>query len=550
MFTQLKFLIKKDIKEFKNNLKVKRQNIFGVILYGLFILSLLGVGTYLYMELAKAYVFNGMVNEITIFNRKKELLVITLAVFLILNIFSGVKNIYKKLSSNADSEKLSILPINDKTIFIYKILYIFAKTLLSCAITIIPISIVFGIVCKMGAMFYIWILPIIFVFTFICIGISSILVIPYYYFKKFTESRYFLLIIIYTIIMGALFYFYSLLLKALKSLLVSGNLIYFFNEEKYAIINKISNNLFPANLISSLMLNKNIALNVILIIVLCLALFGLGLLICGKFNASISKQDSQNSSRKIFQKFKQKNSFWSLVCRELIEIIRKPSFAFSLFVIAVDLPILVYISADILNSLVFNLVYIDLSFLISFFVILMFALLANTFCASNISREGKNFGRLSMLPLSVKQILLPKILVCFTVSFFSVLASVIVLIGTGMVSLLQGLGIWFVVECICLAENLFATKYDLRHPKLTNGIRAEGNLSTPSMTATTILAFLLSLALMGGIFTYSVLKMLRGQVVNKLIWYVLPCVAGLFILAITLFYFLKGIKKMEAYHEK
>ena len=63
---------------------------------------------------------------------------------------------------------------------------------------------------------------------------------------------------------------------------------------KYGIIKNIADNLFPANLFSSVLLWQNVALNVLFIVVLCIGLGIIALGICGKFNKTIFKQESLN----------------------------------------------------------------------------------------------------------------------------------------------------------------------------------------------------------------------------------------------------------------
>ena len=64
-----------------------------------------------------------------IYLRQKELLTITLLVILLFNVFSGTIKIYKKLFTG-EVDKLSVLPVSNKDLFVYKILYIFTRKLL------------------------------------------------------------------------------------------------------------------------------------------------------------------------------------------------------------------------------------------------------------------------------------------------------------------------------------------------------------------------------------------------------------------------------------
>lgn len=546
MTEQLKCLFKKDMCEMKNKYKSKRQTygLFGYFLYFVFISLLIVCAVMMYAELSKAYIYNA---GVAIYKRQTELLTITFLVIFIVNIFSGIKNIYKKIVDNADMDKLSILPIDSKTLFVYKTSYIFFNQIISSVLTILPLGLVFGIVCAKGIIFYICLIFAMFAVPIISIGIASILVIPFYFFKKFMQSRYISLIIIYSALLALGFFLYGKVLSALNNLLVSGNLNNFFDERKYKIIEKIAKFSFPANFFGDFLLGNNRLLSFIAIIGLCvISVLILIFALTKVFNVLAKKNaNSKSNAIKIKSSLKRKNWFVSLLNKEFISIIRTPNFAFSLFSMALDLPILTLLCTRLLSNLVNNLVYLNLEYQISFFVLCMFALLTNTFCASNISREGKNFYIAKLLPLTNFQIMVPKIFLCFMVSSISVFASAIVLVSCGYLTILQALGITFVVECLCLAENLFATKYDLKHPTFAKNAKGEADTTTKSSNVCSILAFFISILLVGLVIVHSIFSLLKGDQVSNFVIYVFPLITSVILLGICIIYFAKGLNKTK-----
>lgn len=550
MKEQLKCLYKKDIQEVKNKFKTKQSTYgkFGYFLYFLFMSLLLISGLVLYIALSKGYINNSPSNEL---QRQSELLTITFLVVIIINIFTAVKNIYKKIVSNSDMEKFNILPIKDSTLFVYKLTSILFWQFVSGFLTVLPFGIVFGVVCHQSFMFYLCLILSLLIVPLIAIAIACVLVVPYYYFKRFMQSRYVTLIITYSAIMALIIYVYGKFLTALNALLVSGNLNNFFDERKYKIIEKIANFAFPANFLSDFLLGNNRFVAILILLTFVVV----GAIIVVFAFAKLFNYLSKNSYKKskVFRskkQIKQKGWFLSLFNKEIKSIIRTPSFAFSLFAMAIDLPILVLLCTRLLLGLVKNLVYLDLGYQIAFFVLCMFALLTNTFCASCVSREGKNFYNLKLLPLTNFQILLPKITLCFIVSTFSVLVSSFVLVGYGYITIWQAIGITFVVECLSLAENLFATKYDLKHPVFAKNTKGESDTATPSSNICLILSFFVTILLVGIIVLYSIFNLLKGNALGKFMLYIFPLIVATIVLALSIWYFARNLNKGGVKYEE
>ena len=80
-----------------------------------------------------------------------------------------------------------------------------------------------------------------------------------------------------------------------------------------------------------------------------------------------------------------------------------------------------------MESMLKTLTFVNCNYALSIFVVSMFGILTNSFCTTNISRDGKMFGIMKTLPISIKKIVNAKILFCGMVSCLSVLISAMVL---------------------------------------------------------------------------------------------------------------------------
>lgn len=548
MLAEVMPLLKKDISESINNFKAKRGalGVFGYVVYFVLLAALVLTATFLYSFVANSYI-NISSNLQLIYLRQKELLTITLTLIFLFNVFSGVVRIYKKIVINADMDKLSVLPISSKNLFIYKIIYIFVSQFVSNLITILTFGICFGVVCQMGVLYYFMMVLAILIFPFISMGVSALLVVPYYYFVKFTHSKYFLLILIYAVLFAVAFLLYSIFLEAINNILVSGGLKNFFNEQTFKVIEKIARFAYPCNLIANLMLGENVLLNLLIVGVFGAICVSLLFVIVAKCYPYLSSDSMEESSVKFVRKvnFQPKGVFHTLLNKEFVSIFRNSNYAFSLFSVSLTLPILVFLCTRLLSLLVMNIVYVNINYIISLFVVSMFALLTNTFCASNISREGKNFYKQMLMPLTNFQILLPKVFACFIVSSFAIVVSCLALTITGYLTVPQGLFVAFVVIVLCLAENLFATKHDLIKPSFATNKKGEMDTETSSSNLVVIVSFVTTILVIGSILLYNVLKVLKGQVVSFFVIYILPGGIALLLLVLAIVYFTYKLNKIK-----
>lgn len=545
-------LLKKDFCESINKFKAQKSGygVFGYVMHFLFIAAILVTAVFLYAFITSNYI-NLAGNNYLMLLRQKELLTATLALIFIFTVVTGVKKIYKKIVIGADMDKLKVLPISNKELFVYKIVYIFISQFITSLVSILTFSITFGVVCKVDGLFYVMMALTILIFPFITMGASALLVVPYYYFVKFTHSKYYLLIIIYAVLFAAMFVLYSVLLDAINNILVSGGLSSFFNEERFNIVQKIVELLFPNNFIALMMLGENVFVGLIIMLSIAATSVLVLLILVAKVFPFLSDDSMEERETKFVTKvnFNQKGKFASLLSKEFISVLRRPSYAFSLFSVSLTLPVFVYLCTRLLSMLVKNVVYININFVLAFFVLSTFAILTNTFCASNVSREGMKFYKHMLLPLSNFQILLPKVFICFVVSAVGVVCSGVLLMCTSFVTVPQGLFIIAVVLILSLAENLFATKYDLLRPSIVKNRSGENDVATSSSNISLILSFVLVLLLIGFILLYSVFKTLKGEVVSPLILYLLPAGVSIMLCALAILYFMHKLERIKVVEE-
>ena len=118
--------------------------------------------------------------------------------------------------------------------------------------------------------------------------------------------------------------------------------------------------------------------------------------------------------------------------KEFICVFRDKKHLFSYFSIATAMPVMVYCCYTLFESLISNAIGLNVDFSLALLVLLIFSILTNTFCATNITRDGLVALKAKMFPVKASTQLLAKVLFCAIVSCAAVVASVIALIVAGL----------------------------------------------------------------------------------------------------------------------
>jgi hypothetical protein len=164
---------------------------------------------------------------------------------------------------------------------------------------------------------------------------------------------------------------------------------------------------------------------------------------------------------------------------------------------AVTLPFMVYTCSSILQTMIETLTIIDCNYSLAIFVVSIFSILTNTFCTTNISRDGRMFGIMKTLPIAIEKIIGVKILFCSIVSFVSVLVSCIVLYVSGFLSLEYSFITFIIGFMFSLVQIIYATRKDMKYPTFPTNNQEEITEGNSNMS-TLILVGLITTLITGG----------------------------------------------------
>lgn len=552
MKNKILLLFKKDLAENTAIFKQRgvRKDVVGSISSLLLLALVYGTFIYVFYELAKMYVDLTFAVTNAHKDRVLELTTIVYAIVFVINIVVGVGKIYSSIATDKDSDVLICQPISVWTLFFYKLIKIYFSQVVSSALVLVPASIVIDLVSPFagGATFYLSVLATVVAVPVISCAISALLSVPYTAIMRLISSKFVLHLIGYVVLIALGFVAYSFFLEALTSLMQTGNIQYVFDRNTVTIISIVTSYLYPSNLLANVLFGEEIASSILWTVGVVVVCGVISYFVVRVLYVNLIQQRLEGHTKTFRNKYKckKRNTISTLILKEFKVVLRTPSYAFQYFATAVTLPFMAYICANLMQSMMKTITIFDCNFAIIIFVMAMFSILTNTFCTTNISRDGNMFAMLKTMPVTAKQVVHAKVIFCMIVSSVSVLATVAVMFATGMLVWWQAIVVFFIGVALSFAEIAFSTKRDLKSPAFPQSATQEITESNSNSSMTTLVGLILSVIVGGAQVLLSVVLSIVMQ--NAVLATIIPIafvtlVVGIFF-AVSLIHLNKGLNKM------
>ena len=485
-------------------------------------------------------------NVLDVETRQYELLTLIYSVLLVVGVFSGVKYLNFSIFESSDKNILITLPIKSSVLFLSKLAVVYIRQFAVTAIIILATNLTFGIVNHLGAYYIGMSVVMCFIFPLITISISSVFCLPAYFIKRSIQSRYVAYLILITAIMGVLFWGYSEILSFVQTLVTTGEIKFLFNEKTMLTIMDIVKYSYPCNMIANILLGRNIGESIGIFLAILVGVTAVGLVIVQQFYVKAIHVRSLEKTRfnALNKNFvhKKRTRFHALLEKEFLLVLRTPSYAFQYFSVAITMPLMVFFCMDIGSDLLSGLIMVESNFELALFLVLVFGGLTNTFCATNISREGPAFCALKSTPIPWKEFIGVKVLFCSIVTVLTMAVSVILVSALGYIAPWEAAVLFFIALILAEAQICFATRKDLDRPNFSEDDDCEVRESNTTVS-TIVIATLLVSAVIGGVSLYtSIFFSNKGQEVSGTIIGIAFGVA-LALLAACVTYLLVGIEK-------
>ncbi len=551
MQSKVLLLFKKDFIERMSTFRQKgiRKDSVGFISSFVLLAIVYGVFIYVFAEFAGLYMGLTFGNPTAAYDRAYEMTTVVFGAVFLINIIVGVTKIYAAISKSEDSDVLICQPISAWSIFFYKLLKVYISQMISSALVLIPASIVIDTVSGHlgGVNYYLLMLFATVIAPLISCALAALISVPYTKIMRKLDTKFVLCLLGYVVLLSVGFVVYSGFLEILTSLLQNGEIQFVFDANAIQTINLVTKNVYPANLLANLVFGKDILLSTLIIAGASILCGAIAYFVVMRLYDKIVQQRLEGRVKSFSHKYtcKKRSTFRTLVLKEFLVVLRTPSYAFQYFATTFTLPFMVYVCANLMQSMMGTITILDCNFAIIIFVIAMFSILTNTFCTTNISRDGNMFAMLKTMPVRAADIVKAKFAFCGLVSFISVLASVVTLSILGMLVWWQAIFALLIGCMLSFAGIAFSTRKDLANPAFPKGALQEITEGNKSASMTTLIGLIVSLIIGGGEVALSaVLSILSTQVIATLVPMAFVTVAVTAMFVASLIYLRKGLDKL------
>lgn len=508
-------LLKKDRQIFlsENFNGKRRHDVFGALSTIILLALLYGTFIYVFYHFARFYMSATFEVQGAERARAFELTTFVYAAMLLINIFVGVKQIYSALVSSNDCDVLIYQPISQQHLFLYKLIKIYIGQIVSTLLVLLPSAIVIDVLSASvgGFWYYLTVVFHLLLCPLLGCAIAALFTVPFNGIMRFVQRKFVLHLILYVIVLALGFWLYGMFLSVLTDLIQTGELLYVLDSSTVNAVAAVAAKFYPVKFFSNMLFGQNVAVSLLSVLGICAVAGVVTYFVIRAMYFKVLQQKLEGDI-KIFRKKKSVAKIHSplaaLVKKEFLMILRTPTYAFAYFATTFTLPFMVYVCANLMRSMVAtlpNVALINCDFEIAIFVIAMFSVLTNTFCTSNISRDGKMFSMLKTMPVDGHLVVKAKLLFCSVVSVASVLVSCIVLLCVSYLNWWQALVIFAVASLLDIAEIAFATKRDLAKPHLPQNDRDEVTEDNNNVSAVTLLGLVCAVLLGGGALAMSLI---------------------------------------------
>ncbi len=489
--------------------KRDRIDIIGTALSLLITLLILGVFVYLLSTIASNYVgikiyddrLGAIASNPTA--RTVELLNVIYTVIIVALGAMMLEKMRSTLARQQDKVLFLRMPLQQQTIFLSKLATLLISNYLTAFMLIIPINAIFWVSLKPDPIFWLYTVIIWLLLPMVSFLIASVLLVPYIKIVEFVSQRYLIMFLLFSCAIIGAFLFYAEVLEIIQNLLETGSIKFLFNDEFISTLKLLIDITYPANCFAYIAVGKflDIALGITVSLAV-VAIFVVYFVSKSLYYITLYKNESQKKVRVKTKALFRTTKFAALIRKEFISVFREPQNLFSYFAIATAMPVMVYSCYTLFESLIKNALGFNVSFALALIVILIFSILTNTFCATNVSRDGELALKVKMYPVRASKLLFAKVFFCSIVSSLSVIGSSALLYFAKIYFNTEGqirveakdLLIIAIIGVVFSLSHIFvATRLDLNHAKVMASPQEIEEESNRTIAKTVFIGLILAL---------------------------------------------------------
>lgn len=480
--------------------------------------------------------------------RAKEMLsLLYLLVFFLMTILI-LERTRKIFADDKNKQVFLRLPLSRRNVFLSKFAVLFIYTYIVGLVFILTINCILASILQLNAQFWLSTVAICIFMPIMCLLLVSLLIVPYIKIIELLVNKYSVLFVLFTVVLVVAFIGYSQILSVVQTLLTTGSIRFLFNTKFVAGLQRVYKFGYPVNALVAVLFEEKVLFSyLILLLFAFVSMLVVFIISKNLYKITLYRQPKTNIKIKKSSKTKQKNPVFALLKKEFICVYREPKHIFSYFSVAMSMPVMVYCCFTLFETLIYNSIGIRINFALALSAVLLFGVLTNTFCSTNITRDGYEILKMKTLPLNVSRFFWAKVLFCAIVSSVAVFISCLLLTIATSLQFFEGLICLITGLTFTFAQIFIATKLDLNHAKISmSNMEADDHSSKTLSKVVLISSALTLLASASSVFFAlfaSGIKIFNNVKLLQVCIYLVPSIIGIVYLLCGFLYFRTNITK-------
>lgn len=457
----IKTLFRQQFRIDKSNKRSKRTRIGIYVALGILIVIYLPLMAVMLVSFSKGCVENG-------FGQSYLSMVFT-AIEVFALIF-GTIMLVNTLFFSKDNAFLSTLPVKPSQIFFAKLATVALNELMIAGTIGYIAVIIYGIVAKLGVLYYILGLLAVIISPLLSLLVSSILLFPLMYImsfiKKSTVLTSIVSIVMYVLFFVAYFIFISSITTNIENTLDPNSSL--------ALITSLGNALFFNYALAGVVLINDIGKNLLIV----LAVWGIGFVITYflsnlVYRRGVTRQAETSSMKIAKQDYKQGDVLKSLIKRDWNEIKRDNTLFFYCVLQVIMAPLAIFLVVGVMYKDMEIDMKSTLSTIMGILFFIMFSCGANYVATSSITRENRKWYFIKTIPIPYTMQIRAKVRLAYIFTIITSVLSTVSLILTGVNTFVAILNL-ITVLVLGYGFVCWQVKLDIDKPRLNWATIAEG----------------------------------------------------------------------------
>lgn len=491
-------------------LKSKKKTIAKIIYSILFFV----IVTFVVQLLLNLVVQFGLFSFLQTLNFRVYLVLMT--ILFLLSFISCLVRVTNTLYFSKDNTVLITMPVKNNMIFTSKLIVSFIYELLKNITYILPFFFAYGIVMGLPALFYLWSIVSLIIFTLLSVVLSGLFSIPAMMvaiiLKRHKVLEYISVSAVIVLIVLVLIKGISLIPENIDLVRDWGKIYWKLQDflkifaEKFILFDYLLQ-LFTGMIYNGTTFNPftttNIQTLLICFGVIIISLVLIYLLSKPLFLKMISSPFEYKKSHKIKNKKNFKlPAFISSIIQQSKRIFRTPNLIYSVLAVATITPIAVFLQNKIIGAMDTRLFgnYMGITF--NILIILLLTLSSNTAIASIYSREGNSAYLNKINPVEYHIPLSAKVVLNALLNIMSIIISCIIINTYASIGVLNTIILTLALLLIYVAHLFWSAELDIMNPQNQHYQTTGSHNKNPNESKSTLIAFFLTFLLTIATFTF------------------------------------------------